>query len=766
MKKISLSHLIFQQYVRSALFVILTVELLLLLMYFGITSYFEGQVKRELVKEVQLVADSVANGVAGPIVGNFQAIEEQASAFAEAHAQLMSDPETIAFEAGEPRFGVAPNGSVYQSNLTNGSSFFVPAPSVARMGEAQWRFATNSAVLNPLYKFIVDGNPLITAAYINLDEPCDMNRLYPFIKSVWEQYPNELDMKEYNFWYEADKENNPGRTAKWTTVYLDPAGNSWMFSCVAPVYIGDNLKAVVGLDVTIKDVESKFRELNKNLISNSKISREWGTRIALVHAGGGARDSSEDQESLLIADDETMRLLKLKSPEKPKARPDTGTYEKPVDPATHRNTIAPEELLIKSINDPVLRGQLIRATGLNGEMLELQIGGAPYFLCPSRIGESGWSCLVFFRKDSVFRAIDEMTGNAKKIGLWIFLGIALFYAAFFMWLRNRARRLGDEIAAPLEQLSRLTANIDLGGSTSKFVPTGIEEVDSLSDNFAKMSASLGKKTSELIASQLMDKEAELDFARGLYQSASANLHDVGNAVTVLESSLIDLRKILRSTDQYAEVFSRLKHGGSAGGDLLGRFEKVLIGETVPRLRSLRSSIVRLKDAIKRSILEQQAAFRTAKLQSDFKLNFSQASEQIDLSVLLEEMCAIFRRDYLPLQTDIAPGLTVRSHRTHLWAGLDNVIRNAIEASPRHGLIRVAAAATEGGVVVRVADEGDGVRPEILGKVGERGFTTKREGHGLGLSSFREFLEFFGGTLKIHSAGEKQGTTVTMEIRNA
>ena len=43
----------------------------------------------------------------------------------------------------------------------------------------------------------------------------------------------------YNFYYLADAEHNPSRGVVWTDVYLDPAGQGWMMSAIAPVRARD-----------------------------------------------------------------------------------------------------------------------------------------------------------------------------------------------------------------------------------------------------------------------------------------------------------------------------------------------------------------------------------------------------------------------------------------------------------------------------------------------------------------------------------------------
>ena len=55
-------------------------------------------------------------------------------------------------------------------------------------------------------------------------------------------------MDSFNFYYLADAQHNPERKPVWTGAYLDPAGHGWMTSCVVPVYRGDFLEGVTGLD--------------------------------------------------------------------------------------------------------------------------------------------------------------------------------------------------------------------------------------------------------------------------------------------------------------------------------------------------------------------------------------------------------------------------------------------------------------------------------------------------------------------------------------
>ena len=76
--------------------------------------------------------------------------------------------------------------------------------------------------------------------------------------------------------------------------------------------------------------------------------------------------------------------------------------------------------------------------------------------------------------------------------------------------------------------------------------------------------------------------------------------------------------------------------------------------------------------------------------------------------------------------------------------LDNLLRNAIEASPGGGTI-AATVHDDGDVVrVRVQDTGGGVPPGRVGELFEPFFTTKPEGTGLGLAISRAIARAHGG----------------------
>lgn len=96
--------------------------------------------------------------------------------------------------------------------------------------------------------------------------------------------------------------------------------------------------------------------------------------------------------------------------------------------------------------------------------------------------------------------------------------------------------------------------------------------------------------------------------------------------------------------------------------------------------------------------------------------------------------------------------------------LSNLINNAVEAlDSRGGTVTVRLSATNGRVQIVVQDDGKGIPPDILAKLGRRGESHgKTGGTGLGLHHALTTTESWGGKLSIESK-VGQGTTVTVDL---
>ena len=90
----------------------------------------------------------------------------------------------------------------------------------------------------------------------------------------------------------------------------------------------------------------------------------------------------------------------------------------------------------------------------------------------------------------------------------------------------------------------------------------------------------------------------------------------------------------------------------------------------------------------------------------------------------------------------------------------NIIRNAIQAMPGGGLLKIILRATDDAVAVSFSDNGVGIPPEEISHLFEAYHTTRTEGTGLGLMIVQRIVRDHGGQIEVHSEPGR-GTTFTV-----
>ena len=85
--------------------------------------------------------------------------------------------------------------------------------------------------------------------------------------------------------------------------------------------------------------------------------------------------------------------------------------------------------------------------------------------------------------------------------------------------------------------------------------------------------------------------------------------------------------------------------------------------------------------------------------------------------------------------------------------IGNLLDNAIEATQRsplpHAPVEVLIKLSEQELIIEVADQGVGIKPEIRDRIFERGITTKTRGdHGIGLYLIESYVTQAGGAIEV------------------
>ncbi|WP_309888498.1 ATP-binding protein [Archangium sp.] len=99
----------------------------------------------------------------------------------------------------------------------------------------------------------------------------------------------------------------------------------------------------------------------------------------------------------------------------------------------------------------------------------------------------------------------------------------------------------------------------------------------------------------------------------------------------------------------------------------------------------------------------------------------------------------------------------------LTAALVNLVKNAVQASPRGGRVRVTGRSHGGDYTIRVEDQGSGVPEPERERIFEPFFTTREKGTGLGLPLSRKIARAHGGDLRLITAPGATAFELTLPV---
>ena len=331
------------------------------------------------------------------------------------------------------------------------------------------------------------------------------------------------------------------------------------------------------------------------------------------------------------------------------------------------------------------------------------VGYAPIELNGTRVGVVAVSTL--YRQADIEREVAER--NVYVVGVYGLVVLVALGAGGLLAMR---------LARPLQELSRAARKVGKGHFDFGLRYRGRDELGDLMSAFRDMTAELRQSREELTRTER---------ERAWKEMAKQVAHEIRNPLTPIKLSVQHLRQAFQDKAPDRE-------------EILRRVTQTILEqiETLSRIALEFSHFARMPDA---------------------------RYERLEIRHLLEEAIAVFRevqgiefrRQFSAAAADV---LVDHDQMQRVFV---NILRNSIQAMPQGGTITVDIAVDDHGCIVRLADNGPGIPPEIRSRIFEPNFSTKSEGMGLGLAIARKIVEDAGGRIVCES---EVGRGTTFEIR--
>lgn len=476
-----LQALISNYFLRTALVPVAVIGITLLILYFAFNQYVSKKNMRMLQQEIHHYSQDVLINESEHIKERLDMVISSARLLQDEHRSLFSEPDAFGLPAGQPSFAVAENGMFYKTDKLGSSLYY---SSTTKLTGAQRKKAIASEAMDTTFRSLVEHDPYIVAAYFNSHD--GMHRHYPYVDRAYEQYESHLNIEEHDLYYPADQIHDPERRAVWTGAYLDPVTNTWMISCLVPVYKDDFLEGVSGVDVTIDSMVDDLFDREHHWDAILFVLDERGVIMAMTEAVEGS----------------------------PKLK---GLVEHVYREAAKSSSQAQESDDL--IDESTFTGVSKRTWADRLEVSELISDGEPYLMMEQSVRGTGWKVMAFVEKNRVFKTIDKLKDRAKSVGYAAIAFILFFFFVLFYYLHISSRKIAVQIGTPIKRLAEKTATVGTTQMDNELMQSNIAEIDQLNRNFVKMVDELHSRTKRSIAdeieSQMQEKEVRLYHEKSL-----------------------------------------------------------------------------------------------------------------------------------------------------------------------------------------------------------------------------------------------------------
>jgi diguanylate cyclase (GGDEF)-like protein len=318
---------------------------------------------------------------------------------------------------------------------------------------------------------LVDRNKIVVAAWMNQENY--FVRYYPFfdMKNILEV---DMNLKDFNFYYEANPQYNPNMQNIWTTPYLDPAMKGWLISRVAPIYNKNHFLGVFGIDINIDSIISTL----------PKIYNSYEIRIFLTNSKG----------QVLSMDDTLKEYFDLI---------DLGTYKD--GKSLSNEVVQPNSYNLLASTNQILSTQLKKIFESNSYQT-INYKNSSYFIYKSKIKNTNWFLFYMIEEKKLLNELNEIQYENLNIALYALTFFILLFIVMVVNLKHSFQSSVKQISKPIEDLSKATKNIE---NFELNDDEHIVEISNLYSNFKVMTQEINQHHFELEA-KVQERTIELN----------------------------------------------------------------------------------------------------------------------------------------------------------------------------------------------------------------------------------------------------------------
>ena len=492
MKKITLERLIYKNYLKTSLASIFLIGLVLTIIYFSVNNNMIKKNINFILKEIKNNTYQLINEKTILIEKKISEIESLTEALQTQHENFFKNPQKYNLMK-KPKFDFAKNGTYYKVDNNGGSSVFVSKDT--KIDDALKNELIETEIFDLTFKTLVDHDKDIVAIYYNSSK--NYNRYFPFLEDVYNVFPPDMKMKNYNFYYLANEKYNKERKVVFTDVYLDPAKQGWLISAIVPIYNENKLEGVTGIDITVDDFINSFLDNNLPYDGKSFIMDNSGKIIAMPK--------------------EIKEIFNIR---------DISKYEYKLNEKIKHTIYRSDEFSIFNYPDRKVVNTFENIIENKSYNHDIKIDDKEYLLFTNKMKNTSWRIISLIDKDKVLKEVHELELYYKKLGLLIIVTIILFYVGFFFFLQYKARKFVKLINVPLLKIIDITKNLGTNKNIKSLESCGIFEIDKVNNNFNTLVNELDYRTNKLIEEETkrvyQEKLANTDSLTGSFNRRYLN----------------------------------------------------------------------------------------------------------------------------------------------------------------------------------------------------------------------------------------------------